>query len=164
MTLSTSERLAVFPGTFDPLTNGHLDLIDRSLAIFDRVVAAVLVNPGKHPMFSLEDRVSMIRAATANRSRLEVEAFTGLLADYVRSRGATAVVRGVRSGSEFTAESQMARMNRHLNPACETVFLAASGACAHISSSLVREILALGGSIDGLVPPAVADVASRRVP
>ena len=161
--MTSAPRIAVFPGTFDPVTNGHLDIIERSLAIADRVIVAVLVNTGKQPLFALDERVALLCASLASMPEIEVETFDGLLADFVRRRGARLVVRGVRSAPEFAEESQMALMNRHLNPACETVFLATSPALAHIASRLVREIALVGGSVEGLVPPAVAEALKGRV-
>jgi pantetheine-phosphate adenylyltransferase len=161
MTTST-ERLAVFAGTFDPVTHGHLDVVARGVALFDRLVVAVLVNPAKSPLLSLDDRVRLLRVAVARWPTVEVETFQGLLADYVAERHAVAVLRGIRSAAEFTDESQIAMMNRHLNPQCETVFLASSAAHLHISSRLVREIAGLGGSLAGLVPEHVAEALAHR--
>lgn len=162
MTMSQTPRLAVFPGTFDPVTLGHRDLVARAARLFDRVVVAVFVNPAKAPLFSLDERLAFLRAAMAEHPTVEVDSFQGLVADYVRSRGAVAIVRGVRTATEFADESQVALMNRHLHLACETVFLASSAATAHISSRLVREIAAFGGSVDGLVSPAVAAALAAR--
>lgn len=158
-------RIAVCAGSFDPMTNGHLDLIVRAAALFDRVVVGVLANSAKRPMFGVADRLAMVRdvlAADTGLAHVRAEAFDGLLVDFVRHVGAMAVVRGLRSGSEFVDEAQMAQMNRHLSPACETIFLAASPDVAFISSRLVKEIAGLGGPIDGLVPPAVARRMARR--
>jgi pantetheine-phosphate adenylyltransferase len=159
-----SQRLAIVPGTFDPVTNGHLDMIARAAALFDRVVVAVLVNPSKSPCLPLIDRIDHLRASVQSWPTVEVETFEGLLADYVRQRGAVAVVRGVRSATELSDESNMALMNRHLNPACETVFLVSPGSLQHISSRLVREIASHGGSLAGLVPDAVATALAKRRP
>ena len=159
-----SRRLAVLAGSFDPLTNGHLDLLDRAVRLFDRVVVAVLVNPGKAPLFTIDERLSMIREAVGTRSGVEVDSFAGLLADYVRRRGAVAVVRGLRTSGEFSAELPTALMNRHLNSDCETVFIVPAPSRMQISSRLVREIAALGGSLDGLVPAAVSTALARRFP
>lgn len=161
--MSDASRLAVLAGSFDPLTNGHLDVIVRSTRLFDRVVVAVLVNPAKTPLFNVEERVAMIRDATAEVSGVEVDSFDGLLADYVRRRGAIAIVRGLRTATEFSAEWPVAMMNRRLNADCETVFVVPSVEHLCISSRLVREIAALGGPIDGLVPPAVARRLVGRV-
>jgi pantetheine-phosphate adenylyltransferase len=163
--MADSLRLAVCPGSFDPLTNGHLDMIVRGAQLFDRLVVAVLMNPGKEPLFTIDARVSMVRDVLASRPELtnvEVDTFDGLLADFTRTRRATAVLRGLRSSSEFADEAQMAMMNRHLYAGCETVFLPANPAVAYISSRLVREIARLGGPLDGLVPPLVAAHLTRR--
>jgi pantetheine-phosphate adenylyltransferase len=157
-----TSRLAVLAGSFDPLTNGHLDLITRSVTLFDRVVVAVLVNPAKRPLFSPDDRVAMIRESVAAMSSVEVDTFDGLLADYVRRRGATAVVRGLRTATEFSDEWQTAMMNRHLNPTCETVFLVPDATHMAVSARLVREIASFGGSVAGLVPPGVDARLTRR--
>jgi pantetheine-phosphate adenylyltransferase len=156
-------RLAVVPGSFDPPTNGHLDIVRRSAALFDRVIVAVLVNSAKQPWFTAAERVEMMREALAGTPGVEIETFDGLLADYVRLRGASAVVRGLRTAAEFSDEWQMALMNRHLNDACETVFVVPSVPTVFVSSQLVREVSSLGGSVDGLVPPGVARrLAERR--
>ncbi len=162
--MSHAPRLAVIAGSFDPLTNGHVDLIERSVKLFDQVVVAVLVNPSKQPLFTLDERVAMIReVAAAQALAVEVDTFGGLLADYVRKRGATAIARGLRSAAEFGEEWPTALMNRHLEPACETVFVVPAAATMHISSRLVREIASLGGSVDGLVPKAVAAHLQARL-
>jgi pantetheine-phosphate adenylyltransferase len=160
----SSPRLAVFAGTFDPVTNGHLDIVGRSLAVFDRVVVAALVNTGKQPLFTLEERVAMLRASLAKWPAVEVDTFDGLLVDYMQKRNAAAVIRGVRSAPEFAEESQMALMNRHLFSGCETVFFSSSAEHLHISSRLVREIVHLGGSVAGLVPAPVEDALRARRP
>jgi pantetheine-phosphate adenylyltransferase len=148
-------RTAVLPGSFDPITLGHLDVVRRAAMLFDRVVVAVLVNPSKAPLSGLEDRVAMVRDATAEMAGVDVEAFDGLLVEFAARCGARAVVRGLRSGADFDYEWPMARMNRALSPGLDTVYLAAAGEWAHVSSSLVREIHRLGGAIDAFVPPAV---------
>ena len=156
-------RVAIFPGTFDPPTLGHIDVVARACAVFDRVVVAILKNPAKKPLFTLEERVTMLREACQPYSAVEVDTFDGLLTDYAASRGACAIVRGIRNTVDFDYELQMAGMNRHLAPAIDTVFLATSTAYAHISSSLVRDIVTFGGSLQGLVPSSVeAAVAERR--
>jgi pantetheine-phosphate adenylyltransferase len=160
--MSHPHRLAVLAGSFDPPTNGHLDVITRAVALFERVVVALLVNPAKQPVFALDERVAMMREVTAHLSAVEIDTFDGLLADYVRARRATAVVRGLRTATEFADEWQMALMNRHLNPSCETVFLVPAAEHMHISSRLVREVASLGGSVDGLVPSEVAVRLGRR--
>lgn len=160
--MAASPRIAVFPGSFDPLTNGHVDLIERATQLFDRVIVAVLRNTGKQPLFSLDDRLAILRDVFAGRAQVDVDAFDGLLSDYVRAKGASAVVRGIRSAADLDYERQMALTNRHLNGALETVLLLPSAGSGHISSSLVREIAALGGSVRGLVPPAVESWIERR--
>jgi pantetheine-phosphate adenylyltransferase len=160
--MAASPRIAVFPGSFDPLTNGHLDLIERATRIFDRVVVAVLRNTGKQPLFGLDDRLAILREVFAGRPGIEVDAFQGLLADYLRARGASVVVRGIRSAADLDYERQMALTNRHLNASLDTVLLLPSAEFGHVSSSLVREIAALGGSVRGLVPPAVEAWIARR--
>lgn len=163
--MSDASRLAIVAGSFDPLTNGHVDLIERGVKLFDRVVVAVLVNPAKQPLFSIEERVEMIRAVAAARQLpVEVDTFSGLLADFARQRGATALVRGLRTADEFADEWPTALMNRHLEPGCETVFVVPAAATMHISSRLVREIASLGGPVDGLVPDVVAASLRRRLP
>lgn len=155
--MSDSSRLAVVAGSFDPPTNGHVDLIERAMKLFDRVVVAVLVNPSKQPLFPTADRLAMMtEVLDARRWPVEIDTFDGLLADYVRRRGAAAIVRGLRTAGEFSDEFPVALMNRHLDPACETVFVVPAAATMHISSRLVREIASLGGPVDGLVPPGVA--------
>jgi len=161
--MSDSSRLAVVAGSFDPLTNGHLDLIERAMTLFDRLVVAVLVNPAKQPLFGIDERLVMIREAIdARRWPVEVDTFDGLLADYVRRRGACALVRGLRTAGEFSHEWPVALMNRHLEATCETVFVVPGAAVAHVSSSLVREIASRRGPVADLVPAGVADRLARR--
>jgi pantetheine-phosphate adenylyltransferase len=166
--VETPSRLAVVPGSFDPFTNGHLEMIQRATRLFDRVVVAVATNPAKQPWFSVKERVAMIREVLASIPEtrdVEVDAFDGLVADYVRLREARAVIRGLRTTAELADESQMAAMNRHLFHQFETVFLVADPSVAHISARLVREIAAVGGSLDGLVPMKVAArLAGRPMP
>jgi pantetheine-phosphate adenylyltransferase len=150
-----SERVAVYPGSFDPLTNGHVDIILRGARLFDRIVVAILVNPEKTPLFSIEERIDMARAVFGGEPRVEVEAFGGLLVDYARRRGAAVIVRGLRAVSDFEYEFQMALMNRRLVPDIETVFMMPAEPYTYTSSRLIREIFALGGSISGLVPEIV---------
>jgi len=155
-------RLAVFPGTFDPLTNGHVDVIRRASRLFDRVVVAILLNSGKTPLFSVEERTSIIREVFEREATIEVDTFGGLLVEYARQRNAVAVVRGLRRAADFDYEVQMTDMNRHLDADLETVFLVPSPGVAFISSTLVKEIAALGGPVDGLVPDAVRGRLLRR--
>ena len=157
------ERLAVLPGSFDPLTNGHAGIIERALRIFDRVIVAVTINVRKKALFTFEERTEMIRACFPNEARLEIDSLQGLLADYARERGAIALVRGLRGPSDFEYELQMAHMNRHLNADLETVFLTAEAEGAYVSSSLVREVASLGGDVSDLVPPSVHRTLLERL-
>jgi pantetheine-phosphate adenylyltransferase len=155
MTAGAAARLAIYPGSFDPVTNGHVDVIRRASRLFDRVVVAVLVNAEKQPLFSTAERVEMIRAAIGDDSTIDVETFDGLLVDYAERRGAAAIIRGLRAIADFEYELQMALMNRRLNQRVETVFLMPSEAYIYTSSRLVKEVFMLGGSVHGLVPPMV---------
>lgn len=155
-------RAALVAGSFDPLTNGHLDVIQRARRLFDRVVVAVLVNPGKSPLLPLDERLAMVRDSLSGSTGVDVVAFDGLLVDVARAHGATVVVRGLRSVTDFEHEWPMARMNATLHPGLETVYLSASPQWAHVSSSLVRQIHTLGGSIDAFVPPVVVARLARR--
>lgn len=146
---------AVYPGTFDPITNGHLDIIERGSALFDEVTVAILKNPEKETLFSIEERVEMVKGAVQNLRNVNVEAFQKLLVDYVESIGAKVIVRGLRAVSDFEYELQMAMMNRRLNDNIETIFLMPSEAFSYLSSKLVREVAQLGGKLSGLVPPYV---------
>jgi len=155
---------AIYPGSFDPVTNGHLDLIDRGTKIFDHLIVAVLRNPEKDPLFSLQERVEMLRDVTRPWTNVEVDVFDGLLVDYVRRRKATVILRGIRAISDYEYELQMALMNRKLEPQIETVFMMPAEAYSYLSSRLVREIALLGGSIQGLVPPVVEHRLRTKVP
>jgi pantetheine-phosphate adenylyltransferase len=155
-------RIAIYPGSFDPPTRGHEDLIRRSLALADRVIVAVAANSAKQPLFSIAERVELLRAALGEEPRVSVETFDGLLADFVRTVGATMVVRGLRAVSDFEYEFQMALMNRQLHPGLETVFLVPALDLTYLSSSLVREVARHGGDVGALVHPAVAEALRRR--
>jgi pantetheine-phosphate adenylyltransferase len=162
-------RTAIYAGSFDPVTLGHLDLMRRTLAFADRLVVGVAVNSTKQPAFTLEERAALIRDAlgedaAGDAPRVEVRHFQGLLVDFARDVGATLSVRGLRAVADFEYEFQMALMNRHLAPALETLFLVPSVTTTFISSSLVREVARLGGSVDALVPPVVAEALRRRFP
>jgi pantetheine-phosphate adenylyltransferase len=146
---------AVYPGSFDPMTNGHLDLIDRSATLFDELVVAVLVNPGKSPLFTLEQRVELVRHCVRHRPNVRVGHFSGLLVDYAARIDARIIVRGLRAVSDFEYEFQMALMNRRMAPTIETVFLMPAARYSFLSSSLVKEVRQLGGDITGLVPPII---------
>ena len=147
---------AVYPGSFDPITNGHVDIIERGLRVFDRIVVAVLENPKKAPLFTTKERVRMIQDIFASKKEVEVRAFDGLLVDFARARGTGVVMRGLRAISDFEYEFQMALMNRNLAPDIETFFMMPNVNYSFLSSNLVREVAALGGSIEGLVPGPVA--------
>ena len=162
--MSQSPRLAVVAGSFDPPTLGHVDLVERAVRLFDRVVVAVLHNRAKQPLFSVDERLALLRDLTASLPTVEVDQFDGLLADYVARRGAVAVVRGVRTAGEFSDEWSIALANRHLNPAFDTVFVVPSAATMHVSSRVVREIASFGGSVDGLVAPPVAAALAKKSP
>ena len=155
-------RIAIYPGSFDPPTRGHEDLIRRSLALCDRLVVAVAINVAKQPLFTADERLGMLRAACGNDSRITFETFEGLLAEYAKRMGATMVVRGLRAVSDFEYEFQMALMNRQLYPALETVFLVPALDLTYLSSSLVREVARFGGDVGSLVHPAVAAALARR--
>ena len=146
---------AVYPGTFDPVTNGHIDLIERSAALFDDLIVAILKNTDKQPFFTLEERVEMLEAVIAGRPNVSVTTFGGLLVDFVERREAAVIVRGIRAVSDYEYELQMALMNRRLSSKVETVFMMPAEAYSYLSSRLVREISQLGGSVRGLVPPLV---------
>jgi len=148
-------RLAICPGSFDPLTVGHVDLVERAAALFDRVVVAILVNSDKSPLFTQAERVAIVREVFAPVTNVDVEAFDGLLVEYADRRGAVAIVRGLRSASDTDYELSMSLMNRHLKPSVDTVFLPTAASVAHVSSRLVKEVWRLGGEVRGLVPPAV---------
>jgi pantetheine-phosphate adenylyltransferase len=151
-------RRAIYPGSFDPPTNGHLDIIARACHLFDEVIVAILINPGKKPLFSIEERVDILSEVLAPRkSQVKIETFEGLLVDYARNRQASAIVRGVRSVKDYEYELPMVLMNRRLNPQVETVMLIASEDNSFISSSLIKEVFSLGGSIEGLVPDLVIE-------
>jgi pantetheine-phosphate adenylyltransferase len=153
--MATSQRIAVYPGSFDPLTNGHVDIIRRGARLFDRIVVAILVNEQKTPMFTTEDRVAMVREAFAGEPSVGVEMFDGLLVEFAARHGAGAIVRGLRAVSDFEYEFQMALMNRRLDARVETVFMMPAAEYSYISSRLVKEVVMLGGSVTGLVPEAV---------
>ncbi len=154
---------AVYPGTFDPITNGHTDLVRRASTLFDRVVLGVAANPGKTPFFTLDERVALANAALKDIGNVEVCGFSGLLVNFAREHGARAVLRGLRAVSDFEYEFQMAAMNRRLDPNLESLFLTPAEEYAFVSSSLVREIAILGGDIAAFVDPAVAAALRNRI-
>lgn len=148
-------RTAIYPGSFDPLTNGHLDVIERAAKLFDRVVVAVAKNESKHPLFSMDERLSLVRQAIKHLPTAEADTFEGLLVDYVTRRNAQAIVRGLRAVSDFEFEFQLALMNRKLNEKIETIFMMPKDTYTFISSRIVKEIAHLGGDIHTFVPPHV---------
>jgi pantetheine-phosphate adenylyltransferase len=152
---AAGEVIAIYPGSFDPFTNGHLDLIERSTHLFDKLIVAVLRNEEKRPLFTVEERQAMLREVLAGYPNVEVDAFDGLLVDFAARKGASVILRGIRAISDYEYELQMALMNRRLHPEIETVFLLASEAYSFISSRLVKEVAALGGNISGLVPAVI---------
>jgi pantetheine-phosphate adenylyltransferase len=156
-----SERIAVYPGSFDPVTFGHLDILDRAMPIFDRVVVGVLANPSKEPLFTVEERITLMRACVAEKANVEVTSFDGLTVDFAKATGAVAIVRGLRVLSDFESEFQMALMNRRLNPSVNTVFLMTSFSNVFVSSSIIKEVCRLGGNVDEAAP-AVSVAAMRR--
>ena len=155
------KRIAVYPGSFDPITRGHEDLIERSLEFVDQLIVAVAVNVAKQPLFSLEERVALIRQAVRDK-RVEVQSFEGLLAQFAKKVGASLIVRGLRAVSDFEYEFQMALMNRNLAPGIETVFLVPAFDLTYLSSSLVREVARFGGDVSALVHPAVQKALKRK--
>jgi len=159
---TANKRLAVYPGTFDPITNGHVDLVGRAAPLFERIVVGVAESPGKSPAFSMSDRVDLAKIALAGFANVDVLGFDSLLAHFVRDLGAGVLLRGLRAVSDFEYEFQLASMNRHLIPEVETLFLTPSEQYSFISSSLVREIGRLGGDVTGFVHPAVQAALHSR--
>lgn len=155
-------RIAVYPGSFDPPTRGHEDLVRRSLALCDELIVAVAINASKQPLFSVEERLALLRTALGGDARVTLTTFDGLLADFARARGAGMIVRGLRAVSDFDYEFQMALMNRQLHPELETVFLVPAVDLTYLSSSLVREVARYGGDVSAFVHPAVAAALARR--
>jgi pantetheine-phosphate adenylyltransferase len=159
----SSPVTAIYPGSFDPVTNGHLDLIARGAMIFDKLIVAVARNLEKDPLFPVKERVEMLEAVTFNWKNVEVEIFEGLLMDYARARNATVVLRGIRAVSDYEYELQMAMMNRKIEPQIETVFMLPGEAYSYLSSRLVKELARLGGPVKGLVPPLVEERLRSKV-
>jgi pantetheine-phosphate adenylyltransferase len=159
--------VAVYPGSFDPITNGHLDIVERAASVFDTVVVAVLANPKKAPLLSVEERIGVIRAALAAHDvaddRIDVTSFEGLTVEFARARGASAIVRGLRAISDFESEMQLAHNNRVLAPEVDTIFFMTSAANSYVSSSLVKEIAAFGGDVSTMVPTAARAALERAV-
>lgn len=155
--------VAVYPGTFDPVTNGHLDLVQRCAPLVDKLVVSVLANETKSPLFSAKERVEMLSEVLKSFNNVEIDSFDGLLIDYARRKGARLILRGIRAISDYEYELQMALMNRRLAPEIETMFMMAGEAHSFISSRLVKEVIRLGGNISGLVPPSVEEILRRRI-
>lgn len=156
------KHVAVYPGTFDPVTNGHIDLVERSLRIFDEVIIAVAENPKKAPLFSLQERIAMFRTVTENFKNISIEGFDGLLVDYVRKSKAVAIVRGLRAVSDFEYEMQMALMNRRLDNNIETVFMMPNQEYSFITSTIVKEAASYGGDVSSLVPRVVVEKLQKK--
>ncbi len=154
---------AIYPGSFDPLTNGHVDIIRRAVVMFDSVLVAVANNPAKNTMFTLEERVALVEEVFADDPRIEVDAISGLLVEYARQRGTRAVVRGLRAVADFEYEYQMASMNRSLAPDIETVFLMADPTTFFVSSRLAKEVASLGGDVRHVVPPTVLEAVMKKL-
>jgi pantetheine-phosphate adenylyltransferase len=154
---------ALYPGTFDPPTNGHVDLIQRGSKLFDHLLVAVLINPVKSPMFTVQERVEMLKEVTAGISNVSVSTFNGLMVDFARQQGCSAVMRGIRAISDYEYEFQMALMNRRLAPEVETVFLQPAGRYSFVSSRMLKEVSSLGGDVTGLLPPAVLKKVRARL-
>lgn len=155
-------RTVVYPGSFDPPTYGHLDIIKRALLLFDEVIVAVLDNTSKKCMFSAEDRIVMLKKMTSNLKKVRIEKFNGLLVNYVKKKRSEAVVRGLRAVSDFEYEFQMAQMNRELDPKVETIFMMTSPKYAYLNSTIVKEILKLGGSISKFVPKNIEKIIKKK--
>jgi pantetheine-phosphate adenylyltransferase len=162
MTLAMNTVKAIYPGTFDPMTNGHLDLIARGAKIFDHLVVAVLENSQKSPLFTVPERCAMLTSAVKHLPNVSVDSFDGLLVDFVRSQHAQAVLRGIRAISDYEYELQMALMNRRLAPDLETIFMMPAEKFSYVSSRLVKEVFRLGGSVEGLVPELVLEKLKER--
>jgi pantetheine-phosphate adenylyltransferase len=163
MILRVMKTIAVYPGTFDPITNGHTDLVRRAARLFDQIVLGVAANPSKRPFFTLEERVVLIRTALKEINNVKVYGFAGLLVDFAREHSARAVLRGLRAVSDFEYEFQMAGMNRKLDPKLESLFLTPAEEYAFLSSNLVREVASLGGDVSAFVDPAVAAALRNRL-
>ena len=156
-------KTAVYPGSFDPMTNGHLDIIKRAAKTFDKVYVAILTNSSKKPMFSMEQRIDWLRRATSDLKNVEIDSFSGLLVNYANEIGASIIIKGLRAVSDFEYEFQMALTNRNLSPNIETMFLMTNGKYSYLSSSIVKEIANLGGSLDGLVPDFMIEEIKNEI-
>jgi len=156
------KHIAVYPGTFDPVTNGHIDLVERSLRIFDELIIAIAANPKKAPLFSLEERIDMFKRVSTRYKHVKIEGFDGLLVDYVKQKKAVGIIRGLRAVSDFEYEMQMALMNRRLDSQIETVFLMPNEEYSFITSTIVKEAASYGGDVSSLVPKAVVEKLAKK--
>ena len=156
-------QIGIYPGSFDPITNGHLDIIERASRICDKVIVAVLKNTNKNPMFTLEERVALIEEVVAPFGNVTVECFSGLLVDYAKQHNANVIIKGLRAVSDFEYEFQMALMNRKLSPDVETIFLMTSSKNSYLSSSIVKEVAKFGGCIEGLVPQNIKEAILKKI-
>ena len=164
MSQKPSSVIAIYPGSFDPITNGHLDLVQRGSRTFDKLIVSILRNDAKEPLFSVDERMEMLREVLRVYPNVRVDSFGGLLVDHAAAHGATILLRGIRAISDYEYELQMALMNRRLRPGIETLFLMANEAYSFISSRLIKEVFSLGGNISGLVPPYVEERLRLRLP
>ncbi len=156
-------KLAIYPGTFDPVTNGHLDIVERAAQLFDAVTIAVTTNPAKNPLFTVAERIAMFREATRHLPRIEVESFSGLLVEYAAARGASVMIRGLRAISDFEYEFQMALINRKISHGLDTVFLMASEKYTYLNSTIVKEVARLGGDVSCFVPASVNERIRQKL-
>jgi pantetheine-phosphate adenylyltransferase len=155
-------RIFVYPGSFDPITNGHLDIIERAAKICDKLIVAVLVNSSKNPAFTLDERVDLLKCVLNGRKNIEIDSFSGLLIDFVKEKNASTIIKGLRAVSDFEYELQMALLNKNLDSDVETLFMMTNINYSFLSSSAVKELARNGGSIDGLVPPCIKDAVSSK--
>ena len=156
-------RVAVYPGSFDPITNGHLDIIERALKVFDKVIVAILINPTKKGLFSVEERTELIKKVTKNIDNVEVESFEGLLVDFLAKKETNIIIKGLRAVSDFEYEFQMALMNNKLDPEIETLFMMTSAQYSYLSSSAVKQVAKFGGNLDGLVPSEIIPIVREKI-
>ncbi len=155
-------KTVIYPGSFDPITNGHVDVLVRALGLFDRVIVTIAVNPAKQPLFTVDERLNMIRESTSNLSNVEVDHFSGLVVDYAREQGACGIIRGLRALSDFEVEFQMALMNRDMEPDIATVFLMPHDRYTYLNSSMIREVASYGRDVSGFVPPIVSEYLKKK--
>jgi len=157
-----NEKIAIYPGTFDPITNGHLSILTRALKIFDKLIIAILNNPQKAPLFSLDERISMIKQVLKDKPNIEIDSFDGLLVDYVVQKGSNVIIRGLRALSDFEYEFQLALMNRKLNRDVQSIFLMTDYKWFYTSSTIIKEAASLGGDTSGLVPPIICEKLKEK--